>query len=859
MKILSIAVEGLGCFVEPRAVTFNPDLVNVLYAPNGSGKSTLLRALTHAFVTSHRSLGDDVKLLQPWGRKVGPLVRVEFDQNGAKYQLEKRFIKERLARLSRHENGVYARLFEGEDAENELRKFLGGDGGPGERANTRRAYFTGVLWSPQGQIQLNDVDESVQSRVRSALGAQQESGPSGRIEKQVIEIYDEDWSPTGKLKTGKSESSVVRLRREMEGASAQIEQLNNELRDMDRLRQDVSNGRMQLETTEREKREAASGLAAAQTQKTERDSLAAQERELRLIDESESARYEALDKALKRLEQVQTQLAQADEELNEARSQCGGRGDDDVRQLEERARLASRATEAANQLNVARAAASSAGAALAKAEIVTEQLRMLQSELSGVTAPEPRVLQRLEQLERDLESKRVELDNALVHLDIESERALAVTVREGDPAGTHALDAGAHLRVSGSPGLEVHVEGVGLFRASGPKSSAAELRAQIIRLEAELNDLLTPWLPASRTELAERRQRADELLAQVREKKTELQATLSERSMEEWRIDAERWQGQVSTLLDEFPAWRDAAPSVDHLKTERRDVDAGLSALRAAVQAVKLADQKAAQSRNALAESRKEVTDEAASRKEMNALALSLHGRGEKRKEIAAKLQALPADLDEAVERCTDRVARLDRDWTETREGMLKAQALLEAHLRKAPYASLSEAEERGAQIESDLRREELRANAAKLLWKTMEECKAEMESLMVGPVEERATALLDRITAHPLGAVRLSASLAPSEFAPQNLSEEVKLNVLSGGEHEQVHFATRLALADVLCENEPQLVVFDDALMATDGERMKRILEMLEERRERMQVLLLTCHPERYRSLRQPALIELA
>ena len=75
-------------------------------------------------------------------------------------------------------------------------------------------------------------------------------------------------------------------------------------------------------------------------------------------------------------------------------------------------------------------------------------------------------------------------------------------------------------------------------------------------------------------------------------------------------------------------------------------------------------------------------------------------------------------------------------------------------------------------------------------------------------------------------------------------------LNQLSGGENEQVHFATRLALADRLSAQEPQLVVFDDVLMATDPERLARILDLLEQRRERMQVLILTCHPERFEGL---------
>lgn len=77
-----------------------------------------------------------------------------------------------------------------------------------------------------------------------------------------------------------------------------------------------------------------------------------------------------------------------------------------------------------------------------------------------------------------------------------------------------------------------------------------------------------------------------------------------------------------------------------------------------------------------------------------------------------------------------------------------------------------------------------------------------------------------------------------------------MELKQLSGGENEQIHFATRLALADRLSAQERQFVVFDDVLMATDPQRLARILELLDQRRERLQVLILTCHPDRFAGL---------
>jgi len=60
------------------------------------------------------------------------------------------------------------------------------------------------------------------------------------------------------------------------------------------------------------------------------------------------------------------------------------------------------------------------------------------------------------------------------------------------------------------------------------------------------------------------------------------------------------------------------------------------------------------------------------------------------------------------------------------------------------------------------------------------------------------------------------------------------------------------LALAEVLSGEERELVVLDDVLTATDVPRMSRILSILEESARNLQILILTCHPERYRSMRE-------
>jgi uncharacterized protein YhaN len=72
------------------------------------------------------------------------------------------------------------------------------------------------------------------------------------------------------------------------------------------------------------------------------------------------------------------------------------------------------------------------------------------------------------------------------------------------------------------------------------------------------------------------------------------------------------------------------------------------------------------------------------------------------------------------------------------------------------------------------------------------------------------------------------------------------------------LYLATRLALADVLARDERQLVALDDVLTATDAGRLARVMTILEEAAQRLQILILTCHPERYRGLKGASFFDL-
>ena len=188
----------------------------------------------------------------------------------------------------------------------------------------------------------------------------------------------------------------------------------------------------------------------------------------------------------------------------------------------------------------------------------------------------------------------------------------------------------------------------------------------------------------------------------------------------------------------------------------------------------------------------------------------------------------------------------------------MNAEADLRAALRRAPYETLAEAEERLDDLERALADAEREAEAARLAWRCLETAKSEALGDLAGPVAEEAARLLARIAGASVAEFRLADDFGLSALQPAGTDEAVDAEQFSGGEQEQIHLAVRLALARILTERERHLVVLDDVLLSTDDERLGRILELLDEWSGRMQFLILTCHAERYRALRRARFLEL-
>jgi uncharacterized protein YhaN len=214
------------------------------------------------------------------------------------------------------------------------------------------------------------------------------------------------------------------------------------------------------------------------------------------------------------------------------------------------------------------------------------------------------------------------------------------------------------------------------------------------------------------------------------------------------------------------------------------------------------------------------------------------------------------------LDRAEKELANLEHSLDQANRRLIEAETTLSNLVQRHPYGQLAEISEQVAVFDAELKREERHTAALALLRNTFLEVKSEMMNTISAPVEKAATRYLEQICAKPLVEIQMAQNFAVQQVAPMQLLDcpdrLVALDRLSGGEQEQVFLCTRLALAMEIARKEKQTLVLDDVLTHTDSERLPRICDLLEQMSDRLQIILLTCHPERFERLTRANRIDL-
>ncbi len=888
MILRSIRVQGWRCFADPLEVGPLADGLNVLHAPNATGKSTLFEALLRGLLDGHRVSGRDVDALRPWGRELAPTVTVEFARGGVEHRLTKRFLDRPSSELARREGGRFVRVAEGDGADERAREILTRN--PPGRGLARQENWglAQVLWAPQGTLALAGLSGDVVADIRASLGVQVSGPGSGPLEDRIEEAYGRIFTPGGKLRTGKDAPPLVRLKENLQAAMeargaalAQQQAYEEAARKVEDLRAQRAQARRDAEAITK-------ALAEARVRADTYKSLVSEAGQRQAKAKAAEAQYNELKQRIDAIGAAEKELAGVREILGRLQGEAPLR----AREVEEREKAEATGRKALEDARRGREAVDAADEQARQADhyvrarhdlaALEDRLRRIgeanttlakrKKERAALVAPDDKALRAIRKAIKDRDDAQVRLEAALITLEVVPEKDGSLAVIAGEETGTYALKAGVPAQVKGSPEVVVDLVGLARIRARGPSGPEADLRAERDKAAQRLAALTEGFGTREIEALEALHAKARALDDAIAKAETQLETFLEGETLEKIEGERGRLAARCEEIVKRYPAWHDTPPDAEAIAAEARDIRRKFIAAVEGAEAAWQAAQKA------LTAAREQSAGFGAQLKETDRQAKIIEGRladltadgkpmAERQSdlgrfamvwdaaraslgEIEKALAAFGGDPAEAVTRLERQLQAAAEAATKAMESEKHEEGRLANLAALGTYSALVRAEEEVARLQQELAAEEVRVAAIRLLHDTVAQCRAEVLEAVATPIEAAATRTLERIAGGRLGRLRLGEGFAPEQMAPELAGGPVPIESASGGEREQIYLATRLALAEVLAKDERQLVVLDDVLTATDTGRLARIMAILEEAAQRLQVLILTCHPERYGGL---------
>jgi len=888
MILHSISLKGWRCFAEQFQLGPLSDRLNVVHGPNGVGKSTLFDALVRALIDGHRVRGRDTEALRPWGRSLSPTVSVEFSHGGTRYRISKGFLDRAHCELERREDRRFVPFSEGEKADQFVRSLLTKN--PPGRGLARRENWglAQILWAPQGELALSSLSGDVVSDIRQMLGAQVSGPESGILERRVSELYADLYTTTGRLRSGRDAPELVGLQEKLQDANERRSDAMERQQEFEDLSRKVEDLRSRQEEAERTSHELEKRLKQLRPRVEEYTKLLSALSERKSKANEAAAMHDSLKQVIDNIAKTRKALAGAQDDCSKLRDELSGREleDKDLRnkveratkKLEDKRRDRPKVKEAQDETELARSylqalqRASQLQTCVTKVRKLDRKLKELQGERSKLIAPDDATMRNIRRAIKARDEARLRLDAALITLQIVPAKEGTLTIVEAEESGSRTLLPEEPVEVKGSPRVVVDLAGVARLRAWGPVMSIDEMRGSLTKHTNALSKLTSRFQTTDLEALETLHERGAELEKRITELDTQIEATLGGSSLEEVQRELSLTQGETNRILEQRPKWARKAPD-QHTLAENaeairekfiEDVETAEHKRDAAQAAHAAANEKKADTAARLDETEKGIRTLLETLDELTSDGRTDAERLKESKAIARQWEAVKAYLEEVEDKLRtyehdprsdlEKLEGLRRSADEEARKALSDQNREEGRLDQlstlGTYSSLAMIEEEIAVLEEATTRERLRADAIRLLHDTVKECRNEALVAVGKPVEQAATRTFQRIAGTRIGSVRVGDSLGPTYVVPQRTDEQVSVDEVSGGEKEQIYLATRLALAEVVSRGERHLVVLDDVLTATDSLRLARILRILEEAADRLQIVILTCHPERYGAL---------
>lgn len=876
----------------------------VLHGPNRTGKSSLVKALRSCLLDDdHDSTKSGLKESIPWQTKLTPEVTIEFETGGCRYRLMKRFSKNKdgSALLERQRAGSdWEPLYRGKEAGREAKVILG--------LEQSSDGLNQLLWLDQGDTVLPEEPKlklTLQKRFEEVLGSLL-TGRDWDFYNQLKKSCETYFTPNMKPK-GASPVSDWEAKRQLADSKvrelkSKLEQTERQRSDFDRLEEEISTSARlvsesrdevaRLETEQEASRQRRSAHALALTQgdiaKRELENAARRADEYRHLKQrlnecaiaqlNAQAAYTAAEQDGQPLA---VEGAASADRLLLARASVD-RHETRRIELEDRRRLIdlARDQEAVSQK-------------LAQAGGLQKRLEELNGELAQLAAPSKKELD-------GLRKNRTEAQKSSIQLAAE---ALQLTVRPSIGGKIDViLDGVSHpatpLQAESAEAwqirqrAELRIENFGTIEVKRGKEAFEldELARQLEELNRDFDKTVLRFGLDPRSEdvleqLDDRRSRHAQLTGDLKRGQEELQQIAPEGT---GAVEAQQaiCQTERTQILARQPELADWVPDMSAYKSLATEFDREARRLKTAVEAaeqesadiqkrLQQADRRLQEVRNLLTQEKaRHVAAEEELKRAGDEFTLNQICERARKACSDAEQHVAETALTPAEQTIDERLASA-RNAFENREDRLRNHRRQSDQLRgelrslQGLHEDLAAAEAELQHIERQLSEKTLDAASHRTLRTLFETCRDAQVQQTTGAIGTRVLDWARQLGLDEYHGMDFEAGYLPSGFRRLDVGESLRLDLESHGTHEQLALLVRLAVGGLLAKGERQLAILDDPLTHADKIKHRRMQDILQLAAAGsagtgpsvagpLQIVILTCHPERFDYLRGALQIDL-
>ncbi len=904
MILRDVLIENWRC-IRRLELTDLPDGLVVLHGPNRTGKSSLVLALRAClFDADHDAASKEIKTSIPRNGTGPPKVAVTFTTGGASYRLTKIFSKKKdgTALLEKQIGSLWQPQEKApKEASRRARELLG--------AEKSTAGLNQLLWLTQGEIDLPEaqaIDGSLHQKLVHVLGVMMTERDL-QFKRDLDKRWETWFTQTGKIKEQSTLNQLEKRRVEV------LARRDTERKNWEKLEDALR--RLHAGEDELPSRKRAAQCARAELDGVVEERQHCAER-LRRHDAAVSG-VKAAGVTLAQAKGALAGLRDAQDRMREA-ERAGATAQDRLNQaqqlFEERVRARD---EQSGQLEQARtteeqhAQDRDAIDDCRKLLALAEQSIQIKDSLKAIASQEEQIAA----LEQSLKTLKAPDQVALKNLRGNRRQAanLSAQLQAGALTLTVTMRQPTPLRwsVDGQPVRTVHVI------PEQPVVTSVRQRAEIAIVDMGTIEVARAHadqdLERTAHQLAQLEQDFQEQVRALQEEpgdeacldrllqKQVLQETQS-RQLTECRSALHKLapdgrgalESKIGTLMEqermlrarrpELAAWRPCAADVsereERFKARGRELELCRKSLENAARFAhegyaRAADELETHKRNLAATSamtqaaRAEVDrigDETAL---LAAVARAAQELAQAEQTlIASQLTEDEQNLDQRFAQAKAADAERDKRLRELENQINEQRGFLQGN--EGLHARLMDAEALLVDIEAKLAQQTLEADAHQRLRVLFDECQESQVQQVIGPVAGRVLEW-----AHLTGLRDFEQVCFGDHFLPEgivmagsNPAEPVIFDHESYGTAEQLSLLVRLALGGVLAKDEPGVAILDDPLAHADPGKHRNILNILRIASEggaswnppagRLQIIVLTCHPDRFDHLPGAAHISL-